>query len=37
MMIQIRGRRFATTATSLIDILKYAYGVHASQIVGGPA
>ncbi len=35
--IQIQGRRFATAGTSLIDILKYAYGVHASQIVDGPA
>jgi uncharacterized protein (TIGR03435 family) len=35
--IQIQGRRFATTGSSLLDILKYAYGVHASQIVDGPA
>jgi uncharacterized protein (TIGR03435 family) len=35
--IQIQGRRFATTGSSLVDILKYAYGIHASQIVDGPA
>jgi len=34
--IQIQGRRFATMGTSLIDVMKYAYGVHANQIVGGP-
>jgi uncharacterized protein (TIGR03435 family) len=34
--IQIRGRNFVTTATSLLDILKYCYGLHASQIVDGP-
>jgi uncharacterized protein (TIGR03435 family) len=35
--IQIQGRRFATTGSSVVDVLKYAYGVHASQIVDGPA
>jgi uncharacterized protein (TIGR03435 family) len=35
--IQIQGRRFATMGTTLIDVLKYAYGVHANQIVDGPA
>jgi uncharacterized protein (TIGR03435 family) len=34
--VQIRGQRFATTGTTLIDMLKYAYGIHASQVVGGP-
>jgi uncharacterized protein (TIGR03435 family) len=34
--IQIVGHRFSTTGTSMIDILKYAYGVHASQITSGP-
>jgi uncharacterized protein (TIGR03435 family) len=34
--IQIQGRRFATAGTSVVDILKYAYGVHASQVIGGP-
>jgi uncharacterized protein (TIGR03435 family) len=34
--IQIQGRRFATTGTSLVDILKYAYGLHSAQILGGP-
>ena len=36
MTIQIRGHRFATTDCSFFDILKYAYGLHASQIVDGP-
>lgn len=36
LMIQIQGRRFATAGASLADIMKYAYGVHISQIVGGP-
>jgi uncharacterized protein (TIGR03435 family) len=34
--IQIQGRRFATAGTSLVDVMKYAYGVHGKQIVGGP-
>jgi uncharacterized protein (TIGR03435 family) len=34
--IQIQGRRFATTGTTLIDVMKYAYGLHATQIVGVP-
>ncbi|HEY4359052.1 MAG TPA: TIGR03435 family protein, partial [Acidobacteriaceae bacterium] len=33
---QIRGNKFATTGTTLFDLLIYAYNVHASQIVGGP-
>ena len=36
MTIQIRGRRFATTAATLTDVLKYCYGIHSSQVVGGP-
>ena len=35
--IQIAGRRFSTTGTTVVDILKYAYGVHVQQIAGGPA
>ncbi len=34
--LQIQGNRFATTDTSLVDLLKYAYGVQEQQIVGGP-
>ena len=34
--LQIQGVRFVTAGTSLVDILKYAYGVHADQIVGAP-
>lgn len=33
---QIRGSRFATTGTTLVDLLVYAYNVHPSQVVGGP-
>lgn len=34
--VQIRGNRFATTNTSVVDLLKYAYGLHEQEIVGGP-
>jgi uncharacterized protein (TIGR03435 family) len=34
--IQIRGVRFATTDTSVFDLLEYAYGIHEQQILGGP-
>lgn len=34
--IQIRGNRFATTDTSVVDLLKYAYGLHEQEIAGGP-
>jgi uncharacterized protein (TIGR03435 family) len=33
---QIRGNRFATTDTSVVDLLKYAYGLHEQEISGGP-
>ncbi len=35
-LIQIRGNRFATAGTTFVDIFKYAYGVNAGQVVGGP-
>lgn len=35
--MQIRGNRFATTDTSVSDLLKYAYGLHEQEIVGGPS
>jgi uncharacterized protein (TIGR03435 family) len=34
--IQIRGNRFATTDTSVVDLLKNAYGLHEQEIAGGP-
>jgi uncharacterized protein (TIGR03435 family) len=34
--MQIRGNRFATTDTTLIDLLKYAYGLQEQEIAGGP-
>jgi uncharacterized protein (TIGR03435 family) len=33
----LRGRTFVAAAASLRDLIKFAYGVHASQIVGAPA
>jgi uncharacterized protein (TIGR03435 family) len=35
-LLQIQGNRFATTATSVVDLLKYAYGLHEQEIDGGP-
>jgi len=32
----LRGRTFVAAAASLHDLIKFAYGVHASQIVGAP-
>lgn len=34
--IQIRGTRFAAEGTTVEDLLQFAYGVHTSQILGGP-
>jgi uncharacterized protein (TIGR03435 family) len=34
--LQIQGNRFATVDTSVVDLLKYAYGLHEQEIVGGP-
>ena len=36
-MTQIRGNRFVTIATSVVDLLKYADGLQEEQIVAGPA
>ncbi len=33
----VRGRQFSTVNTSLSDLIAFVYGVHARQIVGGPA
>lgn len=34
--MQIRGNRFVTTSTSVVDLLKYADGLHEQEITGGP-
>lgn len=34
--VRVVGTRLATTATSLVDLMMFAYGVHPSQIVDGP-
>jgi hypothetical protein len=34
--MQYQGNRFATTDTSVIDLLKYAYGLHEQEIDGAP-
>ncbi len=34
--LQIRGNRFVTAGTSVIDLLQYAYGLHEAEIAGGP-
>jgi uncharacterized protein (TIGR03435 family) len=33
---RIRGRQFATIATTVDDLVSWAYGLHAKQLVGGP-
>jgi uncharacterized protein (TIGR03435 family) len=35
-LVQIRGNRFATEGTTLLDVFKYAYNVQPEQLVGGP-
>jgi bla regulator protein blaR1 len=32
-----QGRRFVTTATSVVDLMLFAYGVHPKQIANAPA
>jgi len=34
--LSLRGRQFSTCNTSLTDLLSYAYGVHAKQLIGLP-
>jgi uncharacterized protein (TIGR03435 family) len=34
---RVRGRTFSTINTNLSDLMTFAYGLHAKQIVGGPA
>jgi uncharacterized protein (TIGR03435 family) len=33
---RVTGRRFETTNTSLNDLISFAYGLHATQIIGAP-
>lgn len=35
-LMQIRGNRFVTNGTSVVDLLKYACGLQEEEIVGGP-
>jgi uncharacterized protein (TIGR03435 family) len=34
---RVNGRRFSTINTSASDLMTFAYGIHARQIIGGPA
>lgn len=34
--VRVVGMRLSTTATSLVDLMMFAYGVHPSQITDGP-
>src|SRR5277367_613929 len=34
--LNVNGRNFTTRASSLADLVAFAYGVQAKQIVGGP-
>jgi uncharacterized protein (TIGR03435 family) len=34
--LTIRGRNFATRASSLGDLISFAYGVQSKQVIGGP-
>ncbi len=33
---QVRGAEFSTINTTLADLIKFAYGLHEKQVVGGP-
>jgi uncharacterized protein (TIGR03435 family) len=35
-LVQIRGNRFATENTTVLDVFKYAWNIHPDQLVGGP-
>lgn len=37
LVITVKGRQFVTKASSLDDLIAFAYGVHANQIIGGPS
>jgi uncharacterized protein (TIGR03435 family) len=34
--IRVQGRQFSTLNTTLNDLIKFAYGIHAKQIIGAP-
>lgn len=34
---RVTGNRFETTNTSFFDLISFAYGLHATQIIGAPA
>jgi uncharacterized protein (TIGR03435 family) len=34
---RVQGRQFSTLNTSLSDLIAFAYGIHAKQIIGAPA
>jgi len=36
MIVSMRGRRFSTVNVSLIDLIRYAYDLHVSQILKAP-
>ncbi|RXH58891.1 TIGR03435 family protein [Granulicella sibirica] len=36
-MFRVQGRKFNTLNTTLSEIISFAYGVHAKQVVGAPA
>ncbi len=36
-MFGVRGRQFKTVNTTLDDLISFAYGVHAKQVIGAPA
>src|ERR1700691_1951357 len=35
-MTQIQGKRFVTSGTTFLDLFKYAFSVHESQVIGEP-
>jgi len=35
--MRVAGRRFITAGTTLNDLITFAYGIHRTQVVGGPA
>jgi uncharacterized protein (TIGR03435 family) len=35
-MTQIQGKRFVTSGTTFVDLFKYAFSVHDSQVIGEP-
>jgi uncharacterized protein (TIGR03435 family) len=35
-LVQMQGARLVTADTSVVDLMMFAYGVHPSQVIGGP-